>query len=294
MATFVIDEEFLEQIELLETLIKNNIAGLFGGNHQTRSFGSSCEFADHREYRVGDDVTKIDWNVYARSETLFLKQFLDERQMHTRIYIDASRSMDFPDEKKSTQALKMAAAFAYLSVCQMDRVSIYVIQNKEVREVIGGMVGKESFVSSIHKLNEITFEGDSFISDALLPENVGYGDGLSIVISDFLTDNDYQKGLMRFVEKKRDLFCVQILTKDEFDPLIRGKVHFFDSENSEKCYRKNIDRDIARAYQEALRYTTDTIKNFCEARGAGYLLIEAEEPVGRVFQEKLLDMGVLK
>ncbi len=294
MAKFVIDESFLEQIELLETLIKNNIAGLFGGNHQTRSFGSSCEFADHREYLAGDDVTKIDWNVFARTENLYLKQFLDERQMHTRIYVDASRSMDFPDEKKSTQALKLAAAFAYLSVCQMDKVSVYVIQEKEVRTVVSGMVGKEAFISSIDALNGISFAGDSHIGEALLPEQVGYGDGLSILISDFLTDNDYESGLSRIIEKKRDLLCVQILTQDELDPLVRGKVHFFDSENETKTYRKNIDRDIARAYQAALQYTVERIKSFCEARNASYLLVEAEEPVGRVFQEKLLDLGVLK
>ena len=55
MAKFVINEQFLQQVETLQILIKNNIAGLFGGNHQTRNFGSSCEFADHRDYMAGDD-----------------------------------------------------------------------------------------------------------------------------------------------------------------------------------------------------------------------------------------------
>lgn len=294
MAKFVIDEAFLKQIELLETLIKNNIAGLFGGNHQTRTYGSSCEFADHRDYLAGDDITKIDWNAYARSEQLYLKLFLDERQMHTRIYIDASRSMDFDEGKKSTQALKIAVAFAYLSVCQMDKVSVYAIKDKNVYELMSGVVGKEAFFNAVQRITDVTFEGDSFISEAILPENVGYGDGLSIVISDFLTDNDYESGLAKIIEKKRDLMCVQILTQDEMDPLVRGKVHFFDSENAEKFYRKNIDREIARAYQKALEFTINRIKNFCLHRNASYILVEAEESLGRVFQEKLLNMGVLK
>ena len=78
------------------------------------------------------------------------------------------------------------------------------------------------------------------------------------------------------------------------DPVIRGKVHFFDSENSEKFYRKNIDREIARAYKRALEWAIDRIKNYCAARGATYLLVEAEESLSRVFLEKLVTMGVLK
>ena len=73
MAKFQINEEFLQQIELLQTVIKNNVAGLFGGNHQSKSFGSSSEFAQHRDYMAGDDVTKIDWNAFARFDKLYLK-----------------------------------------------------------------------------------------------------------------------------------------------------------------------------------------------------------------------------
>ena len=284
----------MQQIELLQTLIKNNIAGQFGGNHQTRTYGSSCEFADYRDYLAGDDVTKIDWNAYARFDKLYLKLFLDERQMHTKIYIDASRSMEFGDKKKAEQALKIAAALAYLSVCQMDKVSVYAIKDKAVHEVIGGIVGKEAYIASIHRLNEVQFDGDSFISDAIMPLNVGYGDGISVLISDFLTDNDYENAIDLFTDKKRDVFCVQILSQEELDPVVRGRVHFFDSENAEKFYRRNIDREIARAYKRALEWSIDRIKNYCAARGASYLLVEAEESLGRIFLEKLVNMGVLK
>ena len=87
-------------MESLQMLIKNNVAGLFGGNHRSKTFGSSCEFADYRDYVAGDDVTKIDWNAYARFDKLYLKLYLDERQMHTRIYIDASRSMGYGKGEK--------------------------------------------------------------------------------------------------------------------------------------------------------------------------------------------------
>ena len=172
-------------------LLKNNVAGMFGGNRKSKTYGSSCEFADYRDYAEGDDTTKIDWNAYARFEKLYTKLYLDERQMHTRIYIDASRSMEHGEAKKAEQALRTAALIAYLSVCEMDKVSIYVINGDKITEIISSIVGKEAYLSSIGKLNEVVFEGDCRISDAILPENVGYGDGLSVLISDFLTNNDY-------------------------------------------------------------------------------------------------------
>ena len=81
----IIDDQFLEQIELLQLSIHDIIQGRFGGNHKTKSYGSSVEFADYREYIPGDDVSKIDWSVFARTDNLFLKLFLDERQLHTKI-----------------------------------------------------------------------------------------------------------------------------------------------------------------------------------------------------------------
>lgn len=294
MARFEITEELLSQIENLQMLLKNNVAGMFGGNHKSRTYGSSCEFADYRDYVDGDDTTKLDWNAYARFDKLYVKLFLDERQMHTRIYIDASRSMEYGDPKKAERALLYAATVAYLSVCEMDKVSIYVIKDKAVHEIIRGMVGKESFLSSIGRLEEITFDGDSFMSEAIVPENVGYGDGLSVIISDFLTDNDYESAIDHLIGKKRDVFCLQILSMEELSPQARGKVHFFDSENASLFYRKDIDREIAKAYKRALEYATSRIRDYCNARGADYLLVSAEDKPQDVLFEKFVNMGVFQ
>lgn len=294
MNKFAINEEFLQQLETLQMLIKNNVAGLFGGNHQTKTYGSSCEFADYRDYVSGDDITKIDWNAYARFEKLYLKLYLDERQMHTRIYIDASRSMGYGKGKKDEQALKIAAALMYLSICEMDKVSVYAIRDRQAHEVISSALGKDAFYSSVGKLGEIEFDGDSYISEAILPSTVGYGDGLSVIISDFLTDNDFETAIDHLAGKKRDILCVQVLSKEELNPRARGKLHFFDSENTEKFYRKNINREIALAYKQALEFATGRIRDYCASRGADYLLCSAETPVNQIFFDKFVNMGVLK
>ena len=294
MNKMVIDEATLAEIEALASVLRNNIAGMFGGNHQAKSFGSSCEFADYREYRQGDDVNKIDWRLYARFDKLYQKLYLDERQMHTRIYVDTSRSIGYASPEKALQALKIAAAFAYLSVVEMDKVSVYAINGSELVELIPGIVGKDAFLSSIGVLNEVEFTGEAHISEAIIPSSVGMGDGYSILISDFLSDEDFFGAIDKFAEKRRDFLAVQILSREELNPQFRGKMHLFDSENSGLFFRKKIDKDRVNAYKEALRFVRDRIKNYSESRGGSYLLVPAHERLFDVFFGDLVDTGVLK
>lgn len=294
MSESIINEQLLSEIETLATLVKNNTAGMFGGMRRSKSLGSSSEFADYRDYMPGDDITRIDWNAYARFEKLYEKLYYDERQMHTRIYIDASRSMRYGDENKRVQALRLAAALAYLSVCEMDKVSVYAIVGGTAREIISGMVGKESYYLEIGKLDGIEFDGDCRISEAILPTKVGMGDGYSIIISDFLTDANYEDAIDLLADKKRDIMCIQVLGAEEINPQIRGKMHLFDSESQSRYYRKNIDREIIKAYRAALKYAQDRISDYCAARGASYICVSALDSFGTVFFGKLIDIGVLK
>ena len=294
MKKMVIDEAFLSQLEQLGTLLKNNVAGMFGGNRRSKNLGSSCEFADYRDYMPGDDVTKIDWNAYARFDKLYEKLYFDERQMHTRIYIDASRSMAHGSEDKAEAALKLAAAFAYLSISEMDKVSIYAIRGNRLEDIAIGMVGKDSYLGCVGRLNELEFDSDSKISEAIVPSAVGRGDGYSIIISDFLTDENYEAAIDRFAEQKRDILCVQILSREEINPQMRGKMHLFDSENPVKFVRKKIDADVVRAYKDALKYVTDRIRLYCESRGGHYILAPAYITLPELFFDKFTDMGVIK
>ncbi|MBR6727794.1 MAG: DUF58 domain-containing protein [Clostridia bacterium] len=290
----VIDEATLAELEALETLLKNNIAGMFGGNHKAKAFGSSCEFADYRDYIPGDDISRIDWNVYARFDKLYQRLYLDERQMHTKIYIDASRSMQHGTGEKADMALKLAAAFAYISISEMDKVSIYAIHDNRIDEIISGMVGKESYLNCINALNELEFTSTALMSQAIVPSRVGMGDGYSILISDFLTDEDYEQAIDKFAEKKRDIFCVQVLSREELNPQVRGKMHLFDAENAQNFFRKKIDKDRIKAYKAALQYVTERIKNYCEARGGHYMLVPAFAKLTEVFFGDMVDLGVLK
>ena len=214
--------------------------------------------------------------------------------MHTRIYIDASRSMAYNDAEKGRQCLRLAATLAYMSLNEMEKVSIYLIRGNEVIDLIPNMIGKNAYYERIGLLNTVEFTGECCITDAIMPARVGRGDGMSILISDFLTDSNYETAIDKLADSRRDILCIQVLAREELNPQLRGKMHLFDSENESLFYRKNIDRDIIRAYKAALAYATDRIRQYCNARGADYMLVAADQSMGEIFFDKLVSAGVLK
>lgn len=288
----IIDERFLSQLELFSLAIKDNIAGLFGGSHQSKKYGTSCEFADYREYVEGDDISKIDWNIYGRFEELYLKLYLDEKQMYTKIYIDASKSMSFFN--KGEYALRLAAALAYLSISEMDRVSIYLVKEHSVIPLFEKIIGREKFYENISKLNEASFNGDVYLSDAIMRSDVGYGNGKSIIISDFLTYNDYFSAIDYLREKHRDVLCIQLLAPEEINPTSRGKNILYDVEDTNRFFKGNITRDVLNAYYKALDYIQSNLLHYCGAREADYTLYDTSISLRELFMDRLLNKGVIR
>ena len=92
------------------------------GERKSKRRGSSVEFADHRNYSVGDDLRHIDWNVYGRLDKLFLKLFLEEEDLHFYTLLDTSLSMDFGDPTKLHYGKQVAAALAFIGLVNHDRV----------------------------------------------------------------------------------------------------------------------------------------------------------------------------
>lgn len=288
----IINERFLSQLELFSLAIKDNIAGLFGGSHQTKKYGTSCEFADYRPYVGGDDISKIDWNIYGRFEELYLKLYLDEKQMYTKIYLDTSRSMSFQD--KDVHALRLAAALAYLSVSEMDRVSLYAVNGHQIVPIFEKIIGRERFFENIGKLNDISFEGDSYLSDAIMRSEVGYGDGKSIVISDFLTDHDYLSAVDYLRGKHRDVLYIQLLSPEELSPTTRGKNILYDSEDSGHFFQGNISREVLDAYHKAMDFIQKRLNDYCASRDADFAVYPTSMSLRELFMDHLVNKGVVR
>ena len=121
-ATPLLDPEFLHKLEQLELVSRKIFVGRMKGERKSKRRGSSVEFADHRNYSVGDDLRHIDWNVYGRLEKLFLKLFLEEEDLHFYTLLDTSLSMDFGDPTKLQYGKQVAAALSFVGLVNHDRV----------------------------------------------------------------------------------------------------------------------------------------------------------------------------
>ena len=83
-----LNDAFFSRLETMSLNLRSNLSGYFGGKHLVSTYGQTVEFADFREYQLGDDIRRIDWNLYSRFEKFFLRLFTDERQMNVQVFLD--------------------------------------------------------------------------------------------------------------------------------------------------------------------------------------------------------------
>src|SRR6187397_3746823 len=129
----VFDEAFLRQLERLLLLIRSPVRGGLKGGRRSVKRGQSVEFADYREYTLGDDLRQLDWNVYARLERLFVKLFVEEEDVTVTLLVDASPSMAYGRPDKLQFAKRAAAALGYIGLASEDRVAVSVLGGRSAR-----------------------------------------------------------------------------------------------------------------------------------------------------------------
>ena len=155
MKVSYINDEFFNRLETMSLNLRADLSGFFGGKHLVRTYGQTVEFSDYREYMLGDDIRRIDWNLFSRFEKYFIKLFTDERQMHIRIYLDCSASMAKTNPNKAAYAVGVAAALGFLAVHNTDKVSFGLLKGDICDNPYGTIVGKNTFFKTISELEKI-------------------------------------------------------------------------------------------------------------------------------------------
>ena len=295
-----LNDSFFSRLEALALELRADLAGFFGGKHLVKTYGQTVEFADYREYMLGDDIRRIDWNLYSRFEKFFLKLFTDERQMHTQIFIDCSASMGKDMPEKANYTLGVAAALGYLSVHNMDKVSFKLIKGEKAEDSFGTIVGKKAFFNAISAIEDIEelFDGETDLNKAITGcPNLGNNDGLTVIISDFFTDSDWKKAVDYLCYKKKQVLLIQVLTLEETDPSYSGRVNLIDTEAASLDDIKNLKIRINRAHQlaynQAIRMHRDDIRSFCASRGVAFLTVRCDQPIEKVLFKELLKVGIM-
>lgn len=293
-----LNDAFFSRLEALAFNLRRDLGGYFGGKHLVNTYGQTVEFADYREYMLGDDIRRIDWNLYSRFEKYFIKLFTDERQMQVQIYIDCSGSMGKVNPNKGAYAIGVAAAMGYLAIHNMDKVSYHLIRGDKAENPFGTIVGKTAFFRAMKTLDQTEFDGDAGISKAIIGNpNTGTGDGLTIVISDFFSDEDWKKGIDYLVYKKKQILLMQVFSPDELDPTYTDRINLIDAETTDLADSRNmklrINKSMQQAFREAVIAFYDDIGNFCKKRGAGFMALDCEKPIERQLFSELLKRGTV-
>ncbi|MCL2821659.1 MAG: DUF58 domain-containing protein [Firmicutes bacterium] len=292
-----LNDDFFGRLETLALNLNPSLSGFFGGVHRTNTYGQTVEFADYREYQLGDDIRRIDWNLYSRFEKYFIKLFTDERQMHTQVFIDCSASMQKTDPKKPIFAISAAAALGFLSVHNMDKASFKLIKGDRAEDVAGTIVGKTAFFNAINLLVNTDYGGQCNISEAVINcPNTGSNDGLTVIISDFMDDH-WKKAVDFLCFKKRQVLLLQILSPEEIDPTYDGRMDLIDAEaegtDDPKNLRIKISKSEQRNYDRALREIRAEIQHYCRSRGADFVSVSTAQPVEKVLFNELLKLDLM-
>src|SRR5205814_7042657 len=161
----LLSSEFMARLDQLDLMSRKLLAGKMKGERRSKRRGQSVEFADYRNYVVGDDLRFIDWNIYARLERLFLKLFLEEEDLSLYILVDVSKSCDFGTPNKAFYIKQVAAALGYVGLVNYNRVTIAAMNNTVVADT-GALRGRTKVNQMIDFVDKLQPEGASDLAAA--------------------------------------------------------------------------------------------------------------------------------
>jgi len=286
----IFDSEFLKKLDTIVINVRIMMNTGSGGNRKSRSKGSSVEFSDFREYSLGDDFRRIDWNAYGRFDRLFVKLFMEEREAMVNIFVDSSRSMNFGEPKKSLSALKLSGALAYLALNNLDRVCLNSLAGTLVKQS-SVLSGRGMFRQCADFLENMQFDGVTDLNSCIKKKEFK-GSGVSIVFSDFFTPGGIEDAVKYLLYKKQDVILVHVLAPEELNPELEGQMRLLDSETGE-ARDISVTPAMLLQYDKELSLFMNNIREFCSRMGAAYIQVSSEEPIEKIVLEEFTRAGII-
>jgi len=292
-ATNLLDPEFTARLEQMEILSRKIHASRQKGDRRSRRKGESAEFADYRNYVVGDDLRHIDWNIYARLERLFLKLFMEEEELHVSILLDLSRSMEAGEPSKALHGKRVAAAIAYVALCNYNRANLYVY-NDRIAARLAGLRSRRTTARAIGFLEDAPIGGASHFAAAAREFAVRHTQkGVVLVISDFLDKGGYEEGLRYLLGRRLDIYALQVLSREEVEPQLAGDLKLVDCEDGDFA-EVTISKPLLDRYKANLQAYCEALRAYCNQRGITYLLTISDQPFEMLVLDYLRRRGLVR
>ncbi len=279
------DEEFQRRLDVLAIVARRIFAGRTRAERRSKKTGSGIEFADHRQYTPGDDFRYLDWNVYQRHGKLLLRLFEEEEDLSVYILVDTSRSMGFGAPRKLDYAKKMAAALAYVSLANLDRVSVLTFSDA-MEERLAPTRGKNRIFKVFEFLRPLAAEGRTGLGDAMRTFVAQHKrKGPVILISDLYDPAGFEQGINQLRYGKFEPHVIQLFDPVEVRPPLHGDVRLIDNETGE-VREVTVTPKILERYEKAHEAYRRQIQEFCTQKQVSFYPVETSVP----FDEAVLDL----
>jgi len=289
----LLDPEFLRKLEQLELVSRKIFVGRMKGERKSKRRGSSVEFADHRNYSVGDDLRHIDWNVYGRLDKLFLKLFLEEEDLHVYTLLDTSLSMDFGDPTKLHYGKQVAAALSFIGLINHDRVMIDTFSTGLDRGM-PSVRGRSQMYRVVQYLDALRATGSSDLTAAAKAFAVKHpGKGIVVVVSDFLDKRGHADALRYLLARNMDIYVIHVLAREEVEPELTGDLKLVDSEDDDFA-EITVSAPLLKRYKENLNAFVGGLKDWCTKRGITYIFTTNHNPFDKLILNYLRERGLVK
>ena len=288
----LLSSDFMHRLDGLDVLSRKVLTGKLKGERRSKRRGQSVEFADYRNYVVGDDLRFIDWNLYARLERLFLKLFLEEEDLSLAILIDTSASSNYGDPQKALYMKRVAAALGYIGLVNYNRVSVCAISNTVVAET-GNLRSRQKVAQMLSFLDGLEPSGSSYLGAACKRFAVSHRSrGVCVLLSDFFDKGGYENGLRYLAGGTYDLFAVQVLAPQEIEPDLQGDLKLKDIEDGDLA-EVSVTAPLLKKYKENLNAYCAGVKDYVVRRGGTYLFTSTAVPFETLVLNYLRERGLI-
>ena len=289
---FLLSPEFMARLDQLDLVSRKMLAGKMKGERRSKRRGQSVEFADYRNYVIGDDLRFIDWNIYGRLDKLFLKLFLEEEDLALYVLVDVSKSCDFGEPRKAQYLKQVAAALGYIGLVNYNRVTITAISDGVVADT-GAMRGRRRVSQMIDFVQKLKPDGPSHFTQACRRFALQHRQkGVLVVLSDFFVKEGFETGLRYIAGGKYDLFAVQCLAPQEIDPDLQGDLKLRDLEDDDMA-EVSITQPLIKQYKANLNAYCLSLKDYVTRRGGTYLFSSTAVPFDTLVLNYLRERGLL-
>jgi uncharacterized protein (DUF58 family) len=284
-----LDPSTLAAISGLDLVAKTVVDGFVAGLHRSPDFGFSQEFAEYRMYTPGDDLRNIDWNVYARSERLYLKRYRGETNSFLTILLDASNSMQFGSHRvnKMDYARYLSASLFYLAIHGQRDAAGLITFDDEIRNYIRPSTRQGQLHRLLAGLEQAEARARTDFSKPMRYfQEFLKRRGMVIVVSDFMepaADTIASIEPLRYHGNEVVLF--HVLDPEDVRPKMSGPSILVDLETqtemevtpdySRKEFRDKIDAHLAE------------LKDRTQAAGMGYYLLMTDQPLDAALRRYL-------